>query len=105
MYSLFVVSPKLQRYISGEYINITVGNGIYAGGGVLGGSNAVALSDPMQWHMGGTAVVNGANGEILSSSIAHHERMGNKEVLNGLRVQTRQTTTIVLCRHLAKTLH
>jgi len=27
--------------------NITVGpNGIYAGGGVLGGSNAVALSDP-----------------------------------------------------------
>ena len=27
--------------------NITVGpNGMYAGGGVLGGSNAVALSDP-----------------------------------------------------------
>ena len=44
--------------------NITVGpNGIYAGGGVLGGSNAIALSDPDAdgvWE--GSTQVSGAGG-------------------------------------------
>ena len=68
--------------------NITVGaNGIYAGGGVLGGSNAVALSDPDAdgiWE--GTAVVNGANGGnfVFFNSPSHGADWGTKEVLNGL---------------------
>ena len=68
--------------------NITVGpNGMYAGGGVLGGSNAVALSDPDAdgiWE--GTAVVNGVNGGnfVFFNSPSHGSDWGTKEVLTGL---------------------
>ena len=68
--------------------NITVGpNGMYAGGGVLGGSDAVALSDPDAdgiWE--GTAVVNGINGGnfVFFNSPSHGADWGTKEVLTGL---------------------
>ncbi len=46
--------------------NITVGpNGIYAGGGVLGGSNALALSDPWRW-VGSTQVSSRGGGTLFS---------------------------------------
>ncbi|MDA8820661.1 hypothetical protein N9N66_08720, partial [Schleiferiaceae bacterium] len=68
--------------------NITVGpNGMYAGGGVLGGSDAVALSDPDAdgiWE--GTAVVNGINGGnfVFFNSPSDGADWGTKEVLTGL---------------------
>ena len=68
--------------------NITVGpNGIYAGGGVLGGANAVSLSDPDGdgiWE--GTATVNGATGGnfVFFNSPSYSTDWGTKEVLTGL---------------------
>ena len=68
--------------------NITVGpNGIYAGGGVLGGANAVSLSDPDGdgiWE--GAATVNGATGGnfVFFNSPSYSTDWGTKEVLTGL---------------------
>ena len=67
--------------------NITVGpNGIYAGGGVLGGSNAVALSDIGGGIWEGTATVNGANGGnfVFFNSPNGSTDWGTKEDLTGL---------------------
>ena len=67
--------------------NITVGpNGMYAGGGVLGGSDAVALTDIGGGVWEGSAVVNGVNGGNFAffNSPSHGADWGTKENLNGL---------------------
>ena len=67
--------------------NITVGpNGMYAGGGVLGGADAVALTDIGNGVWEGSAVVNGYNGGnfVFFNSPAHGADWGTKENLTGL---------------------
>ena len=68
--------------------NITVGpNGLYAGGGVVGGANALQLTDADgNGVYGGTVSLSGAGGGnfIFLNSPANASDWGTKENLNGL---------------------
>ncbi|MAZ97262.1 MAG: hypothetical protein CMP53_07060, partial [Flavobacteriales bacterium] len=67
--------------------NITVGpNGMYAGGGVLGGANALALTDIGGGIWEGSALLNGSNGGNFAffNSPAHGSDWGTKEDISGL---------------------
>jgi surface protein len=92
--------------------NITVGpNGMYAGGGVLGGANALALTDVGGGVWEGSALLNGSNGGNFAffNSPAHAGDWGTKENLSGLscadpgnyndRILTSftQDTTLLFC--------
>ena len=88
--------------------NITAGpNGMYAGGGVLGGADAVALTDIGNGVWEGSAVVNGVNGGNFAffNSPAHGGDWGTKENLTGLSCADPKTGTIVSCQHSRRILH
>ena len=96
IYALLMLTLPFLGYAQNTHVvtfkvntaNITVGpNGIYAGGGVIGGSDAVALSDPDGdgiWE--GTDTLSGTAGGnfIFFNSPTGSSDWGTKEQLNGL---------------------
>lgn len=89
--------------------NITVGpNGLFAGGGVIGGSNALQLTDPdSNGVYEGTTSLNGSAGGnfIFFNSPTGAADWGLKRTLLDYHVQIRQIMMIEYFQHSDKTLH